>query len=176
VPPHDHTHPPRGRIPAIAPRRGDEAAALQHRADDEADLRAERLRYDRDGPLSIEPCATLEALLEPGELVRAVEAGVVALGRPGDQRLSAVPASKRRFAVTSRRLLHLDPAPIVIRLEDVEDAAITPDRLLLILEGGQSLVLGTDRPRLLRFHISRARAERAAALRGSAGRGHPPAR
>jgi len=134
-------------------------------ADDEAELRAERLRYGREGARSIAPGSALRALLAPGEVVRAVETGVVILGRPGDRRAGGLAPVAGDLAVTSHQLLHLGPTPLVVRLEDVEDAAIAPDRLLLILTHGQSLVLGTRRPRLIRFHISRARADRAAALR-----------
>jgi hypothetical protein len=137
-------------------------------ADDLA-LHVERLRYEADGPRALAPERDVAELLEADEGVRAIEHEVMVLGRPGDGRSPLLPHPTGTFTVTSRRLLHASQPSTAIELEDVEDAAVAPGRLLLILAGGHSLVLETRRPQLLRFHISRARADRAAVRRAAAG-------
>jgi hypothetical protein len=154
--------------PVRQPGRRAPSDELDARADDQA-LRAERLRYEADGPRRLVPDEDMATLLEGGEGLRAVEPDVLVLGRPGDRAPDAVMApALGTFAVTSRRLVHASPPSTAIRLEDVEDASVALGRLLLILAGGQSLILETRRPRLLRFHISRARADRSAACRAAA--------
>lgn len=140
---------------------------LDARADDQA-LRAERLRYEADGPKRLVPDRDVAELLEGGEGLRATETDVVVVGRPGDLSAAVVAPPIGTFAVTSRRLVHAGHPSTAVRLEDVEDASVAPGRLLLLLAGGQSLVLETRRPRLLRFHISRARADRSVACRAAA--------
>lgn len=79
--------------------------------------------------------------------------------------------------VTSERVVVLGQGSISIALDEIDDAGLLGGTLVLMLRGGNSVTVETNRPRLLRVQIAAARVARAA--RGHAtsrGEGQPSPR
>lgn len=139
------------------------------RADDE-EASAERRRYRNHGiePIAPDPC--IGALLEPAEQVLACHRWV-ALDRHQRSTGEAPSASVRGdLYVTTARLVHVGPQVDVVELDDIEDAALVGDRVLLVTRGGAGITVDTDRPRLLRVQMAAARVARAGLTRRRSGR------
>ena len=60
--------------------------------------------------------------------------------------------------MTSRRIVLLGRLTLAIDLDDIEDAVISGERILLVMGDGQGAALGVAQPRLLRVEIATARA------------------
>lgn len=138
------------------------------RADDEEAIAARR-RYRNHGiePIAPDPC--IGALLEPAELVLACHRWV-ALDRHERTTVEAPSASVRGdLYVTTARLVHVGPQVDVVELDDIEDAALVGDRVLLVTRGGAGITVDTDRPRLLRVQMAAARVARASLARRRSG-------
>lgn len=67
--------------------------------------------------------------------------------------------------VTSERLLYLGCGMRTFDLDDIEEAALSGERILLSLHDGLGVTVDADGPRLLRVQISTARAARAGAAK-----------
>ena len=145
-----------------------EARPDVERADDE-DASAARRRYRSHGiePLAPDPCIGL--LLEPDEDVLARHHGV---GLDRRQSTRAAPSAQLLgdLYVTSARLVHVGLSVLMIELDDIEDAALVGDRVLLVTRGGVGVTLETGQPRLLRVQVAAARAARAGRIRRGPGR------
>ena len=127
---------------------------------DEAAAREARARYRRYGPEPLDPTDAARALLAPGEVLLGICPDVaLELRRPGE----GGPPLQRPVSdlyVTSERLVHTGREDWSIRLDDIDDAAVSGGRILLVLRGGAGAALDTDQPRLVRTRIATARAAR----------------
>ncbi len=128
---------------------------------DEEEASEARRRYRSEGIEPLEPDARIGPLLAPGEVVFAHHR-VVALARRQRSK-EIVPSAQMRghLYVTSARLVHVGPSVLTIDLDDIEDAALAGELVLLIVRGGVGITLDSDRPRLLRVQMAAARAGRA---------------
>jgi hypothetical protein len=156
---------------------GHEIEARAHLIDtDEAAASEARLRYKTHGIEPIEPDDSIRCLLMPGEQLLATRRGV-ALDRRAQAAFAGPPGSVwGDLYVTSARLIHIGGAVVSFDLDDIEDAPMADDRLLLLLADGVGLSLDADRPRLLRVQIAAARAARASSGSRSSDRSHPASR
>ena len=154
---------------------GREARSHIRRSDDEDASRARR-RYRSHGiePLAPDPCIGL--LLEPGEDVLATHQGVGLDRRQLSTRDGTSAPTVGDLYVTSTRLVHVGLPVVTIELDDIEDAALVGDLVLLITRGGIGVTFETDRPRLLRVQMAAARAARTALTRRRSSRPQPAAR
>ena len=59
--------------------------------------------------------------------------------------------------VTTRRLLHLGRMSLAYDLEEIREAVVAGDQLLLVLDDGMGLSIAVDDPSLLRVEIAAAR-------------------
>jgi hypothetical protein len=108
-------------------------------------------------------------LLEPGELVLACHRWV-ALDRHQRSTVEAPSVSLRGdLYVTTARLVHVGPPVVTVDLDDIEDAALVGDRVLLVTRGGAGITVDTDRPRLLRVQLAAARVARTGMTRRRTG-------
>lgn len=138
----------RRQRPATAP--NDEAAADSARS---------ALRYR--GAVPIEPDAPIAVMLAPGERVLAARRATRIGSLSGASGTSAGAAGD--LYLTDRRLIHLSEPGLDILLEDIREAGVTEDQLLLLV-GAEGVRIRIDDPRVLRVHIGAARTARRAAL------------
>ena len=128
----------------------------REREQDAAAATVARARFRADGPDALPADPWIARLMVEGELLVAKRAEVAF-----DRRQSSVrdrPVGD--LYVTSERLILLGSSAITIALEDIEDAALIGDCVLLMLSGGAAIAMEADRPRLLRVQIAAARAAR----------------
>ena len=129
---------------------------LRRREADEADASAARRHYRSCPMAGLTPNDEITPLLACDERVLSVRT------------LSAI---DRRHAgsadrcglqgplyLTSSRLVLLGSTILSFPLEEIEDAIVSGDRLLLALRGGSGVAIMVERPRLLRVEIAAARA------------------
>jgi len=159
-----------------APALRDADAILARAADDEAAALEARERY-RDREMEpLEPDARIAELLIPGEEVLAVRRAALLDRR--EPPLGAYYPGYRGLAgdlyVTSARLVHVGRTVLELDLDAIREAAVSAERLLLILGGGAGITLEVDRPRLLRVEIAVARVRQA--TRAGPSRNAGPAR
>jgi len=134
------------------PRDGEE---VDERAADGA-----RARYRTSGLAPLGPLATdarLASLLAPGERVYAVREGVEAERRPLDHGGPEPASTVGPLLLTSRRIVVVGDTVIEAALEEIDEAVVSGDQLLLVLRHGMGLSLTMDRPRLLRVQVAAAR-------------------
>ncbi|HEU0236493.1 MAG TPA: hypothetical protein VFR14_08645 [Candidatus Limnocylindrales bacterium] len=143
---------------------------------DEAAAREARARYRRYGPEPLEPTDAARALLAPGEVLLGICRDVaLELRRPGEGGLP-VQRPAGDLYVTSERLIHASPEDWSVQLDEIDDAAVSRGRVLLVLHGGAGAALDTDEPRLVRATIATARVariERRFERRGESGSPRP---
>jgi hypothetical protein len=127
---------------------------------DEASAREARARYRVHGLEPLEPTGPVRDLLAPGELLLAAFPRVALEVR---RSMDGGPPQCRpegNLYVSSERLVHGGREPWAVRLDDIDDAAVSGDRILLVLRDGAGIALNTEQPRLLRVRIATARAAR----------------
>ena len=130
---------------------------LDDQAQDDALAQAARTRYRADGLASIEPDDGLRSVLHDGEQLLALcdSASVHRVPTDGSDRRNG------RLAVTTDRLLILDPTPVTIAtLDELDDVSLVGERLLAILTNVSGFFIETRQPRLLRVQLAAARAGR----------------
>jgi hypothetical protein len=126
---------------------------------EERDERAAAVARDRYRTSGLAPLcadADLAALLAPGERVFAVHPRVTALRTAGTGSAAASSAAGT-LLLTSGRIIVAGAGVVEIDLEDIEEAVISGDRLLLVLGRGVGLSLALGQPRLLRVQVAAAR-------------------
>jgi hypothetical protein len=130
-------------------------------AEDEAAADEARQAYQANGIPTIEPDASAEALLKPGELLHAVHASALLEEAPILDEV-AQPRGGTLY-LTSERLVHTATEATELPLVDIEEMAVALERLVLIRRrNGSDLALEVDQPRLLRVQLAAAiAAERA---------------
>ncbi len=136
----------------------DAAEIVARAAADEAAADRARDEYLTRAMPSLAPDGRIATLLGPDEQVLAVRRSVV-LDRRRPPPRSGSPASlSGDLYVTSRRLVLLGRLTLSIDLDEVEDAVVSGQRILLIMGNGRGAALDVARPRQLRVEIATARA------------------
>jgi hypothetical protein len=138
------------------------ASALSGPVDaDEAEATKARRRYRSERMPAMGPDPAIEPLLAPGEVVLAV------YRRTGFERRPASEGKAGRgrgdLYLTSARLVLLVPLElrvIEICLDQIQEAMVSANQLLLVLHDGAGISLEVDRPLLLRVELATARAAR----------------
>jgi hypothetical protein len=120
---------------------------------------AARLRFRRAGVRALDPDARIVPILAPGEHVVAVRRSAT-LRPPEDPEPEAGSPASVDVYVTTGRLVFAGPEVQTVDLNDLDQAVLWHERLLLVFRDGRGLVLDVDRPRLLRVEIAAARAAR----------------
>jgi hypothetical protein len=126
------------------------------REQDAAAATVARARFRAEGPDTLPADPRIARLMVQGELLVA-KRGEVAVDR---RQASLRDRPVGDLYVTSERLILVGSSAITIALEDIEDAALIGDCVLLMLTGGAAIAIEADRPRLLRVQIAAARAAR----------------
>lgn len=104
------------------------------------------------------PDDRIAPLLGPDEQILAVRRSVVLERRRPPPRSSGEASLAGDLYVTSRRLVLLGRLTLAIELDEIEDAVVSGERILLVMGDGRGAALDVDRPRQLRVEIATARA------------------
>ncbi len=130
---------------------------------DDAAAHAARHRYRSQGITAMEPDERISPLLAADEQLLAVRraagldrrqpAGTQCGGLRGD------------LYVTSVRIVHVGTPPVAYGLDEIREAAVSEERLLLLMRDGACVALAVDQPRLLRVQIAAARSAARSAAR-----------
>ena len=136
----------------------DAAASVARAAADAAAADRARDEYLTRAMPALAPDDRIAPFLGPGEHVLAVRRSVVL-----DLRRPPPPGSDPdRLAgdlyVTSRRIVLLGRLILAIDLDEIEDAVVSGERILLVMDEGRGAALDVARPRQLRVEIATARA------------------
>jgi hypothetical protein len=143
---------------------------------DEEDASDARRRFRSHGIEPLAPDACIGSMLAPGEDVLAHHRSVGLDRLQRSKEIEPTVPMLGDLYVTSARLVHLGLRVLTIELDDIEDAALVGDRVLLVIRGGTGVALETDRPRLLRVQMAAARAARSGPTGRRPGRSQPAAR
>ena len=126
------------------------------RRSDEVAARAARERYTQGAMADIPSDAAIAPLLDEGEAVRAVRRDArVDRRQPAD--LGRGTGLAGDLYLTSRRLVFTGNVVIDYALNQVVDAVLASDRLLLLMRNGDALTVQAPEPHLLRVEIAAAR-------------------
>ena len=153
---------------------GDARPDVVHSDDEEAS--EARCRYRSHGIEPIAPDDCIGPILAHGEDVLAHHRSVGLDRRQRSKETKPSVPMRGDLYVTSARLVYLDGRVLTIDLDDIEDAALVGDRVLLVTRGGIGITLDSDRPRLLRVQVAMARAARAGPIRRRRVRTQPASR
>lgn len=144
--------------PADAPAIRDASAILARARADEAAADLARQAY-RTQPLpSLEPDDRIAPLLGPGERVVAVRRSAQLDRRQPTPGWNAPPGLAGDLYLTTRRLVLVGRLTMSFDFEDIEEAGLSGERLLLVLRDGRGVSLDVEQPRLLRVQVATARA------------------
>lgn len=113
------------------------------------------MRLREQGIVPIEPDDAVGVMLDPDERVIAVRRSVCLERRAGWRDPGAGIGGD--LYVTTRRLLHLGRIPVEYQLQDIREAMVTDDALLLLVGVDRGLTIRVSDPRLLRVEIAAAR-------------------
>jgi hypothetical protein len=133
------------------------AIDLAERSRDEDCAAAARARYRVEPMMPIQPDCVITPMLQSGEWLLVVRRGAL-LERRQPASGAAGPGLTGDLYLTSRRLLHVGRLTLAFCLDEIEEAMVSGDRLLLVLHGGTGVALDVLGPRLLRVEIATARA------------------
>lgn len=145
---------PRVDEPAVR----DAAAILARAAADEAAAGEARERYRVQPLLALEPDARIAPLLAPGELLVAVRRSVMLDRHPSRSGPDDPMGVGGDLYLTARRLVLLGRIALSFDLDEIEEAGLSGERLLIVMRNGSSVALDVARPRLLRVEMGCARA------------------
>ncbi len=145
--------------PATAPEL-DESAAARARA-----------QYRSEGIATLETDAGIEPLLEPGERIFAAHRPARLRRRVSPAGAAEPPVMEGDLYLTSARLVLVGPTVVTVDLEEIQEAVLAGETLLLVMRHGVGISIALERPRLLRVQIAAARA----VARGPAGGAAPGA-
>ena len=124
---------------------------------DEAAADEARERYRTTPIASLEPDDRIAPLLSRDEDVVAVRRSAVLERRETQPGAEGSPGLAGDLYVTTRRLVLVGRRTVSIQLEEIAEAIMSGDRLLLVMGDGQGASLGVAHPRLLRVEIAEAR-------------------
>jgi hypothetical protein len=136
----------------------DAAEILARVAADEAAADEARERYRGELMISIDPDPRIAAVLGPGEKVVAIRHSAYLERRESRPEPDTPAGLAGELCVTSRRLVLLGRIRWSIDLEEIEEAGLSGERLLLVMRDGKGVWLEAAQPRLLRVEIATARA------------------
>jgi hypothetical protein len=136
----------------------DAAEIVARAAADEAAADRARDVYLTRAMSPMVPDDRIEPLLRPGEHVLSVRQSVVLDRRRPPPRWGSPARLAGDLYVTSRRLVLLGRLTLAIDLDEIEDAVLSGERILLIMDNGNGAALDVARPRQLRVEIAAARA------------------
>jgi hypothetical protein len=136
----------------------DAAAILGRAAADEAAAGEARERYRVQPLLALEPDARVAPLLAPGEHVLAVRRSAMLDRYPSRSGLGDPMGVGGDLYLTDLRLVLLGRLALSFDLDEIEEAGLSGERLLLVMRNGSSHSLDSAEPRLLRVEIGCARA------------------
>ncbi len=128
---------------------------------DEAAARRVRTRARRRGLSEISRDRNVDPHLGADERLLDRRARA-ALTRIADDAVSSTTVDGAVY-LTDRRLLHLDGTPTSIPLEDIDELAISSERLLITVRASRGVILEVDSPRQFRSKVAAA----ISALRGA---------
>lgn len=143
---------------AGAPALRDAAAILARAQADEAAADAARERYRTQPMAALDPDARIGPLLVSGERVPAVRRSAMVDRREPALGWDEPSGLAGDLYLTSRRLVLVGRHTLSLELDEIEEAMLSGDQLLLVMRGGQGAALGVAQPRLLRVEIAAARA------------------
>jgi hypothetical protein len=106
---------------------------------------------------ALEPDARIGPLLVSGERVLAVRRSAIVDRREpvlGSDEPSGLTGD---LYLTSRSLVLVGRHTLAFDLDEIEEALLAGDQLLLVMGGGRGAALRVDQPRLLRVEIAAAR-------------------
>ena len=126
-----------------------------------------RRRLHEQGIVPIEPDDRIGVMLGPDELVLAVRRSA-SLDRRQIRRADD-PGLCGDLYVTSRRLVHLGRSAVVYPLDEIREADIAVNQLLLVVGENRGVVIDVNDPCVLRVEIAAARAAARAADRAAPG-------
>jgi hypothetical protein len=142
------------------------AARFQPAASTDADRADEaRRRLQEQGIVPIEPDDRIGVMLGPDELVLAVRRSA-SLDRRHVHRADD-PGLCGDLYVTSQRLVHLGRSAVVYGLDEIREADVAANQLLLVVGENRGVVIDVGDPRFLRVEIAAARAAARAAGRAA---------
>lgn len=145
---------PRADAPAVR----DAAAILGRAAADEAAAGEARERYRVQPLLALEPDARIAPLLARDEPLFAVRRSVILDRHPSRSGPDLPLGVGGDLYLTAKRLVLLGRVPVSIDLNEIEEAGLSGERLLIVMRSGSSVALDVAEPRLLRVEIGCARA------------------
>jgi hypothetical protein len=145
---------PRSEAPAVR----DAAAILARAGADEAAAGEARERYRTQRMAALEPDAQIAPKLASGEHVLAVRRRVMLDRHPSRAGQDDPMGVGGDLYLTARRLVLLGRLALSFDLDEIEEAGLSGERLLLVMRNGSSLSLDVAQPRLLRVEIGCARA------------------
>ena len=143
---------------AGAPALRDAAEILARAEADEAAADEARERYRTRPTAALAPDARIGPLLAPGEQVLAKRESAFVDRRqplPGSDEPSGIAGD---LYLTSRRLVLAGRYTLAFELDEIEEALLSGDQLLLVMRDGRGASVGVAQPRLLRVEIAAARA------------------
>ena len=147
---------------AVAPHDADAALAdagdiVARAAADQAAADEARRRFRREGLPTLPPDARIAPLLEPDERLVALRHGALLERREPAPGTRLTPGVAGELYVTSRRLVLLGRLTLSVELDAIEDAVLSGERLLLVLQGGHGVAVQVAQPRRLWVEIAAAR-------------------
>jgi hypothetical protein len=131
---------------------------LARAADDEAAADRARNEYLTRAMPALSPDDRIAPLLCPDEHLLAVRRSVVLDRRRPPPRSSSRGCLAGDLYLTSRRIVLVGRLTVAIDLDEIEDAVVSGERILLVMGDGRGATLDVARPRLLRVEIATARA------------------
>ncbi|TAK01293.1 MAG: hypothetical protein EPO36_05980 [Chloroflexota bacterium] len=155
---------PRSGLATDQPATSDTASALANATEilaraaaDEAAAVEAHARFRREGAPTLPPDERISPLLEPGERVIAVRHAVLLDRREPAPGARFTPGVAGTLYVTSQRLVLVGRLTLPFAIDEIEDAIVTGERLLLVLRDGHGVALQVAQPRLLWVEIAAAR-------------------
>ncbi|MHB8891848.1 MAG: hypothetical protein ACYC65_07360 [Candidatus Limnocylindrales bacterium] len=145
---------PREDGPAVR----DAAAILGRAAADEAAAGEARDRYRTQRLQALEPDARIAPLLDQDEILFAVRRSVMLDRYPSRSGPDSPTGVGGDLYLTARRLVLLGRIALGFDLDEIEEAGLSGEHLLLVMRNGSSISLDAAEPRLLRVEIGCARA------------------
>jgi hypothetical protein len=132
--------------------------ATEGEEQDEVAATEARVRYRAAGIAPVATDAGIESLLRPGERIFAERSPARVWRRTSPEGPAAPIAFTGALYLTSARLVLVGDTILDADIEDIEEAVLAGDQLLLVMRRGVGLALDVERPRLLRVQIAAARA------------------
>jgi hypothetical protein len=163
---------PRTDAPAI---RDASAILARARADELAADAARGARRLQPIP-SLRPDDRIGPRLRAGERVVAVRHSAQLDRRQPEQGAKAPSGIAGDLYLTSQRLVLVGRVYLEVDLRDIEEAGVSGERLLLVLNDGRGISLDVEGPRLLRVEIAAARALARAGPQAGGPPGQPSSR